>query len=75
MAEPTVGRIVHYNPEEAPTDKKQPYPAAITHVWTPTCVNLRVLNDFSFPMLDVVTTSVVQGDGPGQWNWPVREGI
>lgn len=49
--QPTVGRVVLYHPSHVP-DKKQPYPALITHVWSEQCVNLEVSNDGSFPLPD-----------------------
>jgi hypothetical protein len=77
---PTIGRIVIYKTTEA--DRKQFYdahgngesvkelPAIIVNVWSDTCVNLKVLGDAP---IDVWRTSMNQGDGEGNWNWPVKE--
>lgn len=77
---PSVGRIVHYTPQEPASNgtKGQPYPAIITHVWSDTCVNLDVLNDGSFPLsCDRYPTSVNLATDPGNpsprtWSWPPR---
>lgn len=74
QAPPTVGRIVHYEPVES-VGKGQPYPAIITHVWGPTCVNLNVIDDGSYPSkFNAKVTSVMLSDTPaaGRWNWPSR---
>lgn len=72
---PSVGRIVHYQPTNEQQGKKdgQPYPAIITHVWGDDCVNMEINNDRSFPFNgDRCMTSVMRGDGRGQWQWPPR---
>lgn len=76
---PSVGRIVHYLPT-CHSDKGQPWPAIITHVWSDTCVNLRVVEDPTFEirwLRDAMTSSVSQSDDPdkptpGTWQWPPR---
>lgn len=76
---PSVGRIVHYCPQNPTANNKgQPYPAIITHVWSETCVNLNVLNDGSFTLAaDECPTSVVMTADPANptprsWFWPPR---
>lgn len=77
---PSVGRIVHYTPQEPAANgtKGQPYPAVITHVWSDTCVNLNVLNDGSFTLSrDECPTSVTlaadaSNPTPRTWHWPPR---
>lgn len=77
---PSVGRIVHYTPQEPAGNgtKGQPYPAVITHVWSDTCVNLNVLNDGSFTLSrDECPTSVnlatdPDNPSPRTWSWPPR---
>lgn len=71
----TVGRIVHY--QVASVDDAnikhnhvELLPAVVVRVWSETTVNLKVLTDGP---VDVWKTSIVQGDEPGQWNWPARE--
>jgi hypothetical protein len=82
---PTVGRIVLFTPDEDGqkiTARKgyQAFPAVITHVWTPMCVNLAVINDGSFPLPSesLKPTSVEYankpGDAPRTWSWPPRAG-
>lgn len=67
---PTVGRIVHFHDQS--NGKGQPYPAIVTHVWSDDCVNLYVIGDGSFPTSLGLQTSVLLGNGPGQWSWPER---
>lgn len=73
---PSVGRIVHYQPPEycvSAKSKGQPYPAIITHVWGDRCVNLQVMIDGSFGLPgNLIPSSVLYGNGPGQWCWPPR---
>lgn len=63
---PTIGRIVLYKASESAIR-----PAIITDVHNDTCVNLQVFQ----PGHDNWRTSVSQGDGVGQWEWPVREPV
>lgn len=77
---PTIGRIVIYKTTEE--DRKtfqalrgngnnvNELPAIIVNVWSDTCVNLKVIGDAP---IDLWKTSMNQGDGEGNWNWPVRE--
>lgn len=44
-------------------------PAIVVRAWTETCLNLKVLTDGP---IDAWKTSVVMGDGPGEWRWPPR---
>lgn len=76
VQKPSVGRIVLYTPPinlEFATQKVQPYPAVITHVWSDTCVNLHVLDDGSYRLgHDTKPTSVTLGTGHRTWAWPSR---
>lgn len=68
---PTVGRIVHYRPiaDEFKNNEADLAPAIVVRVWGPDTVNLRIFTDGG----EVIwKTSVVQGDGAGQWSWPPR---
>jgi hypothetical protein len=79
MNKPTIGRTVLYKLGEE--DKRSLYtngtwgntpdvaPATIVSVFSDTCVNLKVCIDGY--RNDLWKTSVSQGDGAGQWNWPV----
>ena len=74
MQKPTVGRIVLYRfpDHERHLNNQSPIaPAVIVAVWSATSVNLKVLNDGPD---NSWRTSVQQGPGPGQWDWPVIEG-
>ena len=59
---PTIGRIVHYKVDDGGIA-----PAIITRVHNDDCVNLRIFLD-GRPCES--RTSVVRGDGRGQWDWP-----
>lgn len=68
---PIIGRIVHYKNTETEKGCHQGAElgaAIITRVHSDTCVNLAVFRetwtDFK--------TSVVQGAGQSQWDWPAR---
>jgi hypothetical protein len=80
---PTIGRIVIYKTTEE--DRKQmekqrdetgscnvqeKLPAIVVAVWSSSCVNLWVIGDGEKWYWK---TSVQQGDGQGQWNWPEKE--
>lgn len=65
---PTIGRIVHYRCTENAAVIKS---AIITAVHSETCVSLIVFGNDS--LNPAWATSVMQGDGAGQWNWPARE--
>lgn len=77
MAEPSIGRIVHYRqPEhEQPVNGQRVHPAIVTTVFGPEMVNLTVFFDARAPE---PRTSVAQGnvaqpaDGAGVWDWPAR---
>lgn len=45
----------------------QIYPATVTAVWSPTCVNLRVHLDGAGPFADYWATSRVRGTDASQW--------
>lgn len=68
---PSICRMVVYAPsKDDPAHNGAPVlPAVITRVWSDTCVNLKVINDED---RDFWVTSVVQGDGVRNWNWPPR---
>lgn len=67
---PTVGRVVLFYPGLTFTrngrpireDKGQPYPAIITHVWGPECVNIAPLPDGSFGTFDAQTSVFLKQD-------------
>jgi hypothetical protein len=44
-------------------------PAVVVHVWSETCVNLKVFTDGPD---DIWVTSVTEGTGMRQWSWPER---
>jgi hypothetical protein len=88
---PSVGRIVHYYPPESHGKddggagvrdrKRQPYPAIVTHVWSDTCVNLRVFDDGTFLLGHATSTPVVTSCTLAEpdagvrhefWSWPPR---
>lgn len=75
---PSLGRVVMYKLTDAEKQYGDPQyldnngasecVATIVRVFSPTCVNVRLLTDSgeSPPR----RTSVVLGDAPGQWYWP-----
>jgi hypothetical protein len=78
---PTIGRIVIYNvSDEQKRIMENSYkntgkscnvqsklPAIVVAVWSETTVNLKVITDGNE---DLWVTSVHQGDGQMEWNWP-----
>jgi len=78
---PTIGRIVIYNvSDEQKIAMENSYkntgkscnvqsklPAIIVAVWSDIVVNLKVITDGNE---DLWITSVHQGDGQTEWNWP-----
>jgi len=72
----TIGRIVVYKTTKSDRETakvignnvQEELPAIIVSVWNDTLVNLRVLSDGNSLEWK---TSIIQGDGEGQWNWPV----
>jgi len=71
---PTVGRIVLYRVGAADHadlryNGNQVLPAIVVRVFTDTCISLKIFTDGP---TDVWKTSVVQGDGEYQWQWPQR---
>ena len=77
---PTIGRIViyHCSEDQMLTQKvndncnvQEHLPAIIVAVHDDDCVNLKVIQDGT--MEDQWLTSVVKGDDPNEWNWPVRK--
>lgn len=74
---PTIGRVVIYTPTKAENEAweksstantAEKLPATIVAVWGETCINAQVILDGEGT---VWKTSIQQGDGEGQWNWPV----
>lgn len=57
---PRVGDVVHYyNFNEEHSDAKgQPWAGTVTHVWSPTCVDLSVPIHTGFPLKDAMPSSV-----------------
>lgn len=65
--EPTVGRMVYFYPDGGfPSNGSTVLPAVIVRVWSPDCVNLKVLNDGE---KDFWVTSVMKGSSPRNWDW------
>ena len=73
--EPSVGRIVHYYTSQTHQHFNAvgpgPYPAIITRVWSPTCVNLKVLPDCGAPF-DATSISLKVEGFTTYWEWPPR---
>lgn len=72
---PTIGRIVIFNMPDylkngVNGNKSDKLPAVIVAVNNVTSVNLKVITD---GQNNLWVTSVSEGDGPNQWNWPVKE--
>ncbi len=72
---PSVCRIVLYRPlrrEREGMGGAEAYPAVITRVWSPSCVNLHVLPDGGDAFF--VTSRVLDpsGEAEGTWRWPAR---
>lgn len=74
--QPTIGRIVSFK-----ISQEEIRPAIIVRVWSDTCVQLQIFIDGTndrnkgFNIEEQLRgiawrTSVVQGDDPGQWQWP-----
>jgi hypothetical protein len=70
--QPTVGRIVYYNLKDK-QGNVQVRPAIVVRVWNDTMLNLQVFtdgsNDTEYGNNIVWKTSVMQGEGVGQWDW------
>lgn len=79
---PTIGRVVIYTPTEDERkawressggnkiNEAEKLPAIVVAVWSETCINVKV--DLDGPG-QLWKTSINRGDGPGEWNWPVKE--
>jgi hypothetical protein len=79
---PTIGRVVIYTTTDADKAKMEAaskvsgcnvqdkLPAIIVAVWSPECVNLKVITDGN---LDLWVTSSLKGDQPYNWDYPVIE--
>lgn len=76
---PTIGRVVNYHTTDAQRIRmkhnnncnvSELLPAIIVAVWGPYIVNLKVLLDGEG---DLWATSVQEGTGEGQWEWPKIE--
>lgn len=68
---PALGDIVRYQvagDDEPNTRHNAPaqLPAIVTAVWGPLCVNLKIFTDGP---ANTWKTSVLRGDGPGNWNF------
>lgn len=80
---PTIGRTVIYNLTEEDNkllavniqgrynNSATALPAIVVAVWSESTVNLQVIVDGNIGTM--WKTSIVNGDGPGQWNWPKIE--
>lgn len=74
---PTIGRTVIYKTTEADRkilrdasgNESQELPAVVVAVWSDDCVNAQVITDSEIGLMR--KTSIVKGDGEGEWNWPV----
>lgn len=62
---PSIGRIVHVCTDANGTVE----PAIITRVWSDTCINVTLFPDCADPHS---LTSIVQGEGIHEWQWPPR---
>ena len=70
---PSIGRIVLFR--SAPSNGTVEHPAIITRVWSDTCVNLTVFQDFGEPILKTSVNQNESLDGANQelaWRWPPR---
>jgi len=71
---PSIGRLVHYFPTINENYGNSPVTALITHVWSDTCVNLKLFADGP-GVMDGFKTSVNNlhsDNSAGSWNWPER---
>lgn len=71
--QPSIGRVVHYRGPGTANGQFPPktYPAVVTEVHGPTCVNLFVMT--SVGMMNL--TSVLLSEDPEKgscWSWPPR---
>lgn len=69
---PSIGRVVLYHPADHERDGRgdgEFYPAIITRVFSPVCVNLQVMADAG-PAFTV--TSRMRGTEVLGWHWPPR---
>lgn len=76
---PTIGRVVIYNTTETDRtaltqfgNESNKLPATVVAVWGDNenaAINLKVETDGNLPAM--WKTSVIRGDNPGEWNWPV----
>ena len=72
---PSIGRIVHYVLPSPAKYAGEHRPAIITRVWSDTCVNLHVFEDFDDGELESLPTSVTfeaLGKAERSWHWPER---
>lgn len=82
---PTIGRIVHYFPTQAEQDAlrllgnnaSSVMAAVVVAVWSPTCINAKVLVDGKNPDLWKTSINKCTGatieDKSGKWDWPERK--
>ncbi len=70
---PTVGRIVHYYPQDGDRfgTMDEPIAAVIVRVWSEECVNLRLLPD-SDDSPHVSSVPLDENCGAYSWSWPPR---
>lgn len=75
---PTVGRIVHFHPNQHDglykNNSAEFHAAIVTQAWSETCVNMIVFPAYGPPE---VRTSVTYGNSASAnsyWAWPPREG-
>ena len=73
MAQPTVGRIVHYHSYGTPGGEFKPLPRAaiITQVNTDGTVGLCAVNPTGLFFHE--RCPFAEAPTPGHWNWPPRE--
>jgi len=72
----TIGRTVLYHVAQTDSallrhNSAKDLPATVVAAHNDTCANLKILPDGPG---DVWKTSVCEGEGPGCWSWPKREG-
>jgi hypothetical protein len=72
---PSIGRTVLYRPtaeDRVNRGGAEFYPAVITRVWSPICVNLQVLADAGTPFFVTSVTFDPLSDQVRTWRWPTR---
>ncbi len=77
---PSIGRIVHFYPDQKSVDDDAPFAAVITRVWDSdpapgeSCVNLYLMDDGCNRLNEAVQTSMNRSEKPETcaWMWPPR---